>query len=365
MSTVFPRATLYQPGFRHFISFKKNGTSETIPSVFFLSFEDALWAVCQQQLKEGALFLVPAFYCMEVVEELLKRGYRVEFYPVLKDLRADENGLLLRLRELEPAVCIIYHPLGADSGMVINSELLNMNSGTFFIEDCAHRLLNPLEISIVGENHLVIDSLRKVTPFLGSRLFGVKKIVTALQTETTAGVLPDRFRVVVAYRLWRTVFHAASMLRILFLWKLSEQLFENFNSRIGTLLTPQWGPGLSRAAVNMINVRDVKSKKAQIGALYHTSFSDTQSLTTIELTPGEIAELKCYPILLERSRAEALTGILEARGIYVDAIFPDSPACKTRCVIGLPIDISLASSSYNYIVKTVLESVMKLEQEKI
>lgn len=161
-----------------FFSWRKVKKSSKTQQNFFLSFEDALWQIIrQQQISPNSVVLIPEFFCFDVVKNIEAHGLKCLTYQVDQYLRVDQDDFLAKLKKTQPTIVIVFHAVGISNSLMQNTDWLQfLPAESLLIEDCVHRLLDQSKIKILDQRHYLIDSLRKVAPLQGSRVFSQEKI---------------------------------------------------------------------------------------------------------------------------------------------------------------------------------------------
>lgn len=166
---------IYPVGFRNYFSWKKRETPPTIGYAFYLSWEDGLWSLLEAyQIPNGSKILIPEFYCMDVVENMKAHDLVPVWYPVDRNFQTDPKIFASYLQKHSPAVVVIFHAVGITNTLfdVFALWKLSLPKDTLLIEDAVHRVVNPRHIHLLTNRHFIMDSLRKVVPGMGSRMFG-------------------------------------------------------------------------------------------------------------------------------------------------------------------------------------------------
>jgi hypothetical protein len=351
---------LYQPDISA-IWMNKSSEAADCAMSFFLSYEDALWSLllsrsAQKQAQETRV-LLPDYYCMETVEFLRKRGCEILFYPVDAQLCHDEDAFYCALQDHQPDLIVLYHILGREPKLKHDLKWLTLlKPDAILIEDCAHCLLDHKQIRFLCQYHYYIDSLRKVSPLQGARIFAAQ-----------ANLLPSvgwhwdlhRWHTAWLYLMWRMSLQGVRFLhniRIpLFghkaisraLWQYSEYLFELHNERVGGADRPLAGFLIDQCLVQHIDLCKIKAHKRWLGVRYHAMLSRLSQLSPqlrpIAFDEGDWESLKFYPIAISKTESAKLLNFLAQRNIYLDVLYPDSPHCQERDYLMLPMSLHTKS----------------------
>ncbi len=183
-----PAINYYQPWLRPFLQSRKNSLPPGIKSYYYYSFEDGLWDVLANKFPPGRQLtcLVPDFYCLDVVNNLTARGHKIVFYPLDKHFQISGPKLGIYINRYQPEVVVVFHPCGITAKCLQQPDWnQDLPRESVIIEDWVHRLVNPEEIKLTDDRHIVIDSLRKVSPLPGSRIFGSERALNFSQAENS------------------------------------------------------------------------------------------------------------------------------------------------------------------------------------
>jgi len=137
--------------------------------IYYERGRDALWsALGLLGLTPGEVILVPAYLCPAVLQPLKKRGLRVRFYRVQKDLSADLTDLAGKICPRTKAVLIIHY-FGFPQP-VSSIDRLCREHKLFLIEDCAHVLSSAVEGRPLGSfGDAAVFSFKKTLKSLPGR----------------------------------------------------------------------------------------------------------------------------------------------------------------------------------------------------
>lgn len=306
------------------------------PFSFFLSFEDALLAVLREAgLEPGRTLLFPSFYCMEVVHGLEKRGYRVQFYETDNAFHPVAASLERLLQTERPALVCLYHAWGMRRALPVG-----LPEGMVLIEDHAHSLLDPSEIRLTGANHFVLDSLRKVTNRQGSRLFSKQ----ALKGKFAWAY---RLRLLALYFGHRLSLSLARLAGSSSLFEGSESFFDKYSRLIGSHLQPAAGFWWDRFLFERLNISRVKKDRSDLAVSAHEEALSLSAKSHIffrlDLSGADLTNLRSYPVgLSQPERGDSLLRFLAKRGVFLDFMFADCPACRERRYLMLPLGPGVA-----------------------
>lgn len=108
---------------------------------------------------EGYKVFVPAFSCHSVTDAFLSCDCKVIYYPINRDLTANETELFRLMDEHNPAILYVCPLFGFDTSSSLRERYKDIqNRGIRIIEDVTHSLLSGFNTKMVD---VVVCSLRK------------------------------------------------------------------------------------------------------------------------------------------------------------------------------------------------------------
>lgn len=333
-----------------YFQFKRNKLPNGIKSLFYLSWEDALWdLLAKKKVKKRSCVLVPDYYCDDVEENIRQHGYKVGYYKVNEDLYVDKKSFQSEISHLKPSVIVIFHPVGIKSNLFSNIKWLKDVTGdTILIEDSVHRVIDPKEIKIIRKNHFVIDSLRKVVPIQGSRIFG--------KLEDLDFNLPSIFQSVIYASgvnfLW---------LLMLLLWtsklnKLAEKVMLLGYDLIGNSKLPARGSILGQFLSNRLNLSAIENCKKKQVDYYEKRFRKITK-SGLKIQEKDKKFLRGYPLILENSIANKILLALRKKGLLVRFELNNSNWSKMRKIIYLPLGVQMSIKQQKEVCTLVANTV--------
>ncbi|MCA9373228.1 hypothetical protein KC921_03990, partial [Candidatus Woesebacteria bacterium] len=275
------------PLIRSFFTGKKTVVSPEFHEAFFLSWEDALWQLLRfHRIKSGSTVLVPSFFCWDVVENMRAHGLSPVIYEIDKFLQPNRADFEAKLRTKLPTVIVLFHAVGISNPLLQDTNWLKMvPKNTIIIEDAVHRVIDPSQVTLIAPNHYLIDSLRKVSPLQGSRVFSQHLVPqpTMIDTLQTAG-----------YRIKVLVWWLVMQIWLLLAYWAKQKTFQRFANRqaeiamqrgydlIGDHRLPSSAPRLFQALATRLNLDLIKQTNQRQAKLYH------QLLENLWTKPGII-----------------------------------------------------------------------------
>ena len=225
-----------------------------------------------------------------------------------------------------------FHAVGIQNSLL--STIKQWNNKTIIIEDSVHRLINPREVKLLGNNHFIIDSWRKVIPLQGSALYTTKSFKASKQSN---------FYKTLPYQIY-----------VIFLWFLME-LFSLFNLDLTAQKLMQRGydtigDNLISAPLfplfsflhKYIDYQKVRTTKYTNMRLYDNYFKvhklDKKVFFDVEFTEKDWIQMRGYPIGLQLKFADHILKKLRNKGFLARFELNDSPWSKKQKIMYLPIN---------------------------
>lgn len=340
---------------------------------FYVSWEDALWDILPQigvtpSIRKHATALVPSFFCPDVVENMANHGLKSIYYPVDEHFQTDPMLFAQWLETHQPQVVVILHAVGITNQLWQHTKvwLPSLPKNCLLIEDSVHRVVNPANISLAHENHVVIDSLRKVSPVPGSNFFAM-----AGRFEQSAKNVDQPYRTTVLW--WWLVFQLCLGISTLIRWN-PWQRFWNFRAEqtmligydyIGDSSVSNNGWLWAKKIARYLDFDKIeKSKQEQVTAYNAILVTGIQTNRDTNLTLFSIPNipltdrglLRGFPIILPLSTAQKTLDDLRTKGLIVRFELNDCPWSQQRKVVYLPLGPHLSTNDIRKIASTVVES---------
>ncbi len=340
-----------------------------LPSVsryFYASWEDGLWdLLLNLKIKPESTALVPEFFCQNVVTNMEAHGLKIIWYPCDRFFRTDPNQLLELITAHSPAVLVILHAVGITNPLwsQTNDWLPSLPKSSLLIEDSVHRVVDPAKITLLHPRHVVMDSLRKVSPLVGSNLYisdQIKIIPTAWQ-QTWQYQLQ-----VYGWYLIFQMFLSLQTINISLRW-------QNFcNQRAELVMLRSYDViGDSKLSGAGWPIFDWLSKKIDHTKIAQTKVDQvkyylehlasawrSQSIYQIPIHTSDFGRLRGYPIGIESLNASKVISSLREKGLLLRLELDPSPWSKKQKVIYLPLGPHLSADQISWSCKTLLSAII-------
>lgn len=342
----------YQPFIAPFLRKERYQLPPGIRQLYYVSMEDAFWDILpKKRLKPGAVILVPDFYCIDVAENIEAHGYRVVLYPVTAHFQVAEQALLKLVKQHHPAAIILLHACGirlSAFSAEIYRQIQEISPGCLCMEDNVHRLLDPTTVHCYGPNHLLFDSLRKVSPLPGSFTYGLRSALPFSEPQTHNWHW-YRWLALVYFLTFRCVYVLSELLSWPWLCLVAhEKVLKKHDDLIGDLNVPPAGFWIFRRLHQHFDFAKVRARKrAQVQEyerLLDLALSQADAklpVYRVAIPEADFGELHVYPIGLklaaESASVQRLLRELHKQGIIIWVKFPDSPWSKRQSVLFMPL----------------------------
>lgn len=337
-----------QPVFslRYFDS-KKRNISKNVKKMFYLSWEDALWDLLKyKKISAGSHILLPEFFCGDVEENIKNRGYQIIKYKVDSNLVPSEKSFFWNLKKYQPKVVVIFHAVGIQNILLTPSVVKKIPDETLLIEDCVHRIVDVSKIKILKKNHFLIDSLRKVVPIQGARIFG-----RACDFDFSLPSIHQSF-------VYSLLVHVYWILMVL-MWQFSfgfvaEKLMIKGYDLIGDKVCPAKGLRFFDFLSDHLNIEYIESVKCKQVTIYE------RELKKIKLrmlyNSYDKGKLRGWPIVLNKDHAHVILNYLRYNKIALRFELDDSEWSIRYKIIYLPMGLHIKPNDQKFICKKLIEA---------
>lgn len=349
----------YQPRLRPFLQWQKTWWSDEIEQYYYHSWEDAVWDLINNKFlqKTGLVFLVPDFYCVDVVDNIKSSGHKIVTYELDKHFQTDVRRFGKLVKSTSPDIVIIFHAAGITANLSEKSEWKkSLKPSTIIIEDSVHRLISVDELKGIDDRTVVIDSLRKVSPLPGSRMFASKKM---LNFPVVKRPLINQYVVKSTYWyiLFRIIFRIGFGLNIPRLVAYAHEIIlRKYDDIIGDEKKSQPGPRLMLPLINRIDTGKVEAMKKIQAEKYIKELSKVFSgkyFYKMNIPVKDWGKLHVYPLGFNIRPKKELEEYLHKLGIIVWFKFTDCLWSKNKGVLFLPLGFHMDEGKISYIAKSL------------
>lgn len=337
----------YQPFLFPFIQTTPHRQPLGLKTYYYHSFEDALWDFLDHKFPGRKLrFLVPDFYCSDVLDNIKSRGHEYIYYQLDQDFQIAPSQFQKYLWLNQPDIVIIFHACGITSNLLKNlTWLSDFPKTSLIIEDSVHKLVNPQQVKLVNTRHFVIDSLRKVSPLPGSRIFGLPNGLDFIPSQSSfiSSYFLSSFFLFLLFKITLSigfVVNSASLVSFA-----HNQILKAHDNIIGDSLHPQTGLSSMKPFISRLNYAKVAKLKNHQVSLYRKYFKEVFNLPNfynVQIPQSDFGHLHVFPLGVLTSSLPELTDYLHARNIPVWFKFTDTPWSQRRGVIFLPLGFHIS-----------------------
>lgn len=342
----------YQPWLKHFLGPVNFGPGRNPRCYYYYSFEDGLWDLLNNKFpkKQELTFLVPNFYCMNVLDNIKSKGHKIVFYPLDKNFQISADKLIKVVQKCQPDILIIFHACG------ITAEIPKVSKSVFIIEDAVHRLANPKDLKFVSDRHVIIDSLRKVSPFPGSRMWGKNRALDfrPIKRNTLNRYLIESLFFYIAFRLTLKIGFLIGNAKII--TYAHEYLLKKHDQIIGNNLIPQPGLKFWLPLIERINYQTIRQTKISQVKMYINSLQnifENKYFYQVKIPKKDFGDLHVYPLGFNIRPKKELEDFLHKSGMSVWYKFPDCPWSKNKGVLFLPLGFHINEKKILAIIDTL------------
>lgn len=343
----------YQPWIQPFLSRKKSSVPCGVGRQYYHSFEDGLWNVLRfRSVPQGAVILLPDFYCSDVVKNIRNHGYVPHAYPVDKNFQTETRKFLGLVRRTKPAAVIIFHAAGIQSRILTDPNWIRVRNSKHIlvIEDCVHRLINPNKVRIFNRDHYMLDSLRKVSPLPGSCIYGHADSMP--QSDNQPIVNLYYMHSLLWYALFRFVFETGMIVANSGLVRFAhEVILKHHDNIIGDDPAGIRGFSWPLYMLDRFDFRKISALKSKQVTLYKSLLSGQKipSAYSVRIPRRDYGKLHAYPLALTKKPVPDFIRFLHKNGIVVWEKFSDSKWSTRRSVIYLPLGFHITEDDIRYI----------------
>ncbi|MBI5614208.1 hypothetical protein HY947_04755 [Candidatus Gottesmanbacteria bacterium] len=332
----------YQPFLLPFLGKKKHIIPPSIRQTYYHSFEDGLWDILSHRnIPKHATIFIPSFYCMDVVKNIKEHGYTPYFYPLDNNFQIKEFFFITLLKRYRPQVVILFHAIGITSQLTKKYHWKRyLSHKSIVIEDSVHRLINPETIVIHDKNHIILNSLRKVSPLGGSMVY--EKISSEDHTSSTRISFSSyMLKTSIVYFLFRVTLLLSEHLQSAKMTTIAhEKILALHDDIIGDSPTGHIGKGLTPRLYPWFNFSNIESLKTQQIVRYKSAIQSlfpSRYFFPIKLYLQDYGKLHAYPMGINIKPSTKLISYLHVNKIFVWEKYKDCPWSKNKGVIFLPL----------------------------
>ncbi len=348
----------YQPWYFSFFTPKRHAPPKGVLRYYYHSFEDGLWDLIAHRFPNGALFLIPDFYCMDVLNNIVLHGSRYVLYPLDRNFQISEREFEKLVERHAPDIVLAFHACGISTHMLRETSWMKtLKRSAIVIEDCVHRLVRQESIALAAPNHIVMDSMRKVSPVPGSFMYGSGEALSFAQARHTrwSPYFISSFLLYIVFRATLEFGFLVNSERIVsFAHRVLLQMHDDI---IGDSKTPHQGTRFFQMLADHMDVEKIGRIKERQAKLYEQLLEPLfeRGVHRIGIRPDDYRELHVYPLVLAGQPDRNLEAHLRSRNMAVWFKFPDAPWSKDKSVLFLPLGPQINDREIKKLAQTLCE----------
>lgn len=330
----------------------------------FLSFEDALWNLLPRLgYPKGSKILVPSYYCVDVVNNMIAHGYNVAYYPLKNDLTYDLGEILKVVEEEECNIFVEFQVNGVRNNLLKDIER-KLHPRIFIISDRVHSVMTATEEFIPhNDRHMFLNSYRKVTPFPGS----LAVFSRSIRKESVKQRYPWGY-LVKAFALWG--FHVL-LLRISYIFSSQSamdkalKILTIHDNLIGDSVQSASLPRWTKFFYEFIDQEKVSYAKRERIFIYESVLGDFLRKSPRFQLPANLSDsydmLRGYPIITSYEDGLRLTKKLQKNKLSIIAQSPNSPWSAHQSLFLFPLSPSFTKKDVKDIAQRLLKSLTSVQ----
>lgn len=336
---------------------------KNIAHYFYISWEDALWDLLKHfKIQQEAKILLPDFFCRDVEKNMKRHGLECIWYKVDKNFQTPEKIFKQHLEKHKPKIIIIFHAAGITNQLLKKTAWLKaLSQNAILIEDCVHRIVNPKKIKFIVSRHVIIDSVRKVTPLMGSNLYANAKI--KIQQTPWWHTIFYQFRVTIWWAIFQCCLISVTKTKSK-KWKIKwnklaeKAMLKGYdiigdNKKAGALsktfskILQRFSTRIDHKNIQNIKERQVKKYLKKLKPIWKN-----KKIFQIKFPKIDFKNLRGLPIGLKNAHADSILQKIRQRGLLIRFELEDSAWSQKQKVIYLPLGPHISLTEIEKIAKT-------------
>lgn len=351
----------YQPYLVPFLGIRPYRVSENIKRFYYHSMEDAIWEFTRRKgILKGSLFLLPDFYCVDVLNNIENHGFNYKLWPVDKNFNTDIPEFIALIKKTKPKIIFVFHAAGITSNLMTDTRWLKyVSPDTVIIEDCVHRLINPEKIKLFDDRHVIMDSLRKDSPLPGSFVYGSATMLSYKQS--TYRLSKYFLSTVFWYIIFRWVLMLGCLANSSKLTNFAHQkvlqihddiIGDSWESYRGLPWIPIIHRFINFKKVEKLKRRQVNLYKKLMKPVYQNS-SKKNIFYEIIYPVSDYEKLHVYPVgvTVPESKTKSLISFLHKHNISVWIKFPKCKWNEDTACLFMPLGFHVSDKEIHYAVE--------------
>ena len=329
---------------------------------FFLSWEDALWHLLKvYSIQNNSKVLVPELFCGDVVDNMRAHGLQRLTYAIDKYLQPNQADFIKKLQIEKPEIVVVFHAVGITNPLLKNSKkwLSYLPQNSLLIEDCVHRVINPQTLKFIAKNHYIIDSLRKVVPVQGSRVYSQQPVPkTTITTDARTAwyrlqvffwwAVMQLFLVFVYYSKSQEIQKIGNKLAEFAMKKGYDVIGDNKQSSCG-IVGMHW---LSEK-IDEQKIYENKIKQFQLYQRLLQPISISKHFFEIPLSKTDYSQLRGFPLGIELKKSDHFLKYVRSQNLLLRFELNDSEWSNKQKIVYLPMGLHVTNTDIEWICKVI------------
>lgn len=343
----------YQTRLLPFLSLKAWAAPKKIYTHYYLSWEDALWDILPGLgLKKGSTILLPDFYCLDVIGNVISHGYQVVTYPLDTNFQISKSKFLQIYRQTKPGLVIFFHACGITNLLSRDQSLIQLLSkNSYILEDSVHRIIDSSDLTFLSDKHFVLDSLRKNTPLSGSFLYAPKPIFDKLPMPKIKNVSYTLQVILLYWHYLLTLRLGVGLKHYPLVKYANNHVLKTHDDLVGDSLLGNagmpWVPYLYHH-LDFHKIKNHKIKQVQ----YYLKHLPTVFIPKIK--DSNLGELHAFPLVIQKRLAEKVKNKLDTLNVWPK--FTDCRWSKDRLVFFLPLGFHITQADQDLTIRTITQA---------
>ncbi len=350
------------PAFFNFAKKQQKISEQKKYKRFFLSWEDALWHLLEiHKIQKNSKILVPEFFCGDVVDNMQAHGLQEVTYAVDKYLQPNQADFIKKLRTEKPSVVVIFHSVGITNPLLKKEKewLQFLPRNTVLIEDCVHRVINPQTIKFIANNHYIIDSLRKVVPVQGSRVYSQQPVP---KTTITIDVRTAWYRLQVFF-WW-----AVMKLFLVFVYYSESQEIQKIGNKLAEFAMKKGydvigdnklsscgfvGMHWLSEKIDIQKIYENKIKQSQLYQRLLQPVSTSKHFFEIPVSKTDHSQLRGFPLGIELEYSDHFLKFVRNQNLLLRFELDDSEWSNKQKIVYLPMGLHVTNTDIEWICSVI------------
>lgn len=322
-----------------YLGLKKYKLSKDHKSKFYLSWEDALWDILRSfNISQKSQILVPDFFCMDVIKNMVSHGIKPFFYSLNKNLQPNAKELLQLIRNKKPTILVLFHPVGITNHLVNKAFIQSLPSELIVIEDAVHRIIDSSTLYIYSQRHFCITSLRKIVPLQGSFVYGREEAIKQLRGADYQKTIFYSFKVMFFWVLMQLcLLLQRTTPKFTYFGNKAEQFMQKGYDLIGDSQLPGFCPSIFALIYQFIDVSKIEQIKSDQAKQYLFLIKKHKQFSIPEIKDTDFGKLRGFPVIFPRKSGESWLSAMRQKGILLRDELPGCPWTKNRLIVYLPM----------------------------